>query len=355
MTHEHHREGGAERTVVYLITGGTGSFGNAMTSRLLSLYPGCGLCVQVRIFSRDEVKQAEMRARFGDDPRLRFLLGDVRDLDRLFEAMRGVDTVFHAAAMKRVEACAYDPEEAVRTNVLGSMNVAAAAKASLVGRVVALSTDKACAPSTIYGATKLCMESVFTSSAANAERRPAFSVVRYGNVMSSRGGVVGLWRDALSQGVPLPITDPEATRFWFSVEGAVDLALWAAGWARGGELIVPQLPGFTLGDLAAAMCGTGKAKTVSLPLRPGEKRHELMVSPDEAHEFREVWKNGAHESLANAMRARHDDWREAPRNLYVRFLPGQGEAYATMDPGSAYSSKHAPRLDVAALRERLGA
>lgn len=313
----------------FLITGGTGSFGNAMAARLLADHPDC----QVRIFSRDEVKQAEMRARFRDDSRLRFLLGDVRDVDRLEEAMRGVDTVFHAAALKRVEACAYDPEEAIRTNVFGSMNVAAAAKACVVGRVVALSTDKACAPSTTYGATKLCMEAVFTSSTANAERRPVFSVVRYGNVMGSRGGVLGIWRDAIAAGRPVPMTDPAATRFWFSVMGAVDLALWAAANARGGELIVPKLPAFTLADLAAAMGATAVA---TMALRPLEKQDEVMVSVDESRDFR----------------VRPKAFGAVPMDLLVRYLPGEEEG-PEYGAGAEYSSRIAPRLGIEALKERL--
>lgn len=311
---------------VFLITGGSGTFGNAMTARLLAKHQDC----QIRILSRDEVKQGDMRARFHDSPRLRFLLGDVRDQRRLFEAMRGVDTVFHAAALKRVEACAYDPDEAIRTNVMGSMNVAHAAIEAGVSRVVALSSDKACAPSTTYGATKLCMEAVFTSSTANAERRPIFSVLRYGNVMGSRGSVVEHWRALIKAGRPVPITNRGATRFWFTVDAAVDLALWAAEWATGGELIVPRLAAFSVGDLAMAMEAPG---TLEMEARPNEKLHEAMVSVDEAPAFRFVYGTKA-------------------GDVYVRFLRGQEQGSA-MPSHFAYSSSTAPRLTVEELRARL--
>jgi len=260
----------------YLITGGTGTFGYAMAKHLL----GHQDTDVVRIMSRDEVKQAMMRAQFKDDIRLRFLLGDVRDLARTSEAMRGIDVVFHAAALKRIEACAYDPEEAIRTNVLGSMNVLAAARAAGVSRVVGLSSDKACAPSTHYGATKLCMEAVFTSSTAMHGRYPLACVLRYGNVMGSRGSVLAKWREL---GEPIYITDPQATRFWYTIEKAVELAMWAAVWTEGGELVVPRLPSFRLGDLAEAMCLHQKVQKMAL--RPGEKKHEAMISGDEADQF----------------------------------------------------------------------
>lgn len=310
---------------VFLITGGTGTFGHAMTERLLATDGDC----QIRILSRDEVKQCAMRTRFHDDHRLRFLLGDVRDLARLEEAMAGVDVVFHAAALKRVEACAYDPGEAIRTNILGSMNVAAAAKACRVRRVIVLSTDKACAPSTTYGATKLCMEAVFTSSTANAEREPVFCVLRYGNVMGSRGSVVEHWRELMRTGRPIPITNPSATRFWFTPEDAVKLALWVKGWARGGELVVPRLDGFRIGDLALAM-DAGDCTTMAM--RPNEKLHEVMVSTDEAPSFRQLWGDAG--------------------AVYVRYLPGE-EAGDSLPAHFAYSSLTAPRLSVEQLRARL--
>lgn len=263
-----------------LITGGSGSFGNAMTRRLLEMPNGPA---RVSILSRDEVKQSEMRERFKNDSRLRFFLGDVRDVGRLYQAFHGVDYVFHAAALKRIEACAYDPGEAIHTNVLGSMNVHAAAVSTGVKRVVALSTDKACAPSTLYGATKLCMEGIFTASASQANRvgnGTACCVIRYGNVAGSRGSVIPLWRAALERGDRLFITDPDATRFWFTLDGAVDLALWALESMSGGEVFVPDLSAFKLGDLARVF-SQRDATWHTMDLRPGEKLHEAMISSDE--------------------------------------------------------------------------
>lgn len=263
-----------------LITGGTGSWGNAAVRYLLSQ---ASPPQQIRIFSRDEVKQAQMLVEFKGEPRLRFLLGDVRDLNRLESAFSGVDIVFHAAALKRVESCAYNPTEAISTNVLGSMNVAQAARSCSVKKVVALSSDKACAPSTTYGATKLCMEQVFCSSTMNAHAKTVFSVVRYGNVAGARGSVIPIWRECLSTGKPLPITSPDATRFWFTLSQAVELAMWAATYCSGGELVVPDLPCFFLSDLAAVIAPN--SVFTSMDLRPGEKLHESMISKDEAGDF----------------------------------------------------------------------
>lgn len=308
-----------------LITGGTGSFGQAMTERLLAMADGPS---RIAIFSRDEVKQAEMGARLHDDSRLRFVLGDVRDRERLDAAMRDVHVVFHAAALKRVESCAYSPGEAVKTNVLGSMNVAAAAIEAGVRRLVALSTDKACAPSTTYGATKLCMEQVFTSSTAFAERAgsgTAFAVVRYGNVAGARGSVIPLWREAIAAGRPVPLVDPQATRFWFTLRGAVDLALGALEWMRGGELFVPRLPAFYVGHLAQAM---GAVACERIPMRTTEKLHESMVSRDES-----AWFRSFEHGLA-------------------RFLPGT-ERGDRLPDGFEYTSAGAELMGIEALRAAL--
>lgn len=305
-----------------LITGGTGTFGRAMAHRLLDR--GCS---KVIIFSRDEVKQAEMREEFDNHPRLRFFLGDVRDRRRLEQAFRGVHDVFHAAALKRIEACAYDPEEAIRTNVFGSMNVRAAAIEARVDRVVALSTDKACAPSTVYGATKLCMEAVFTSSTSLANRGVGgteFSVIRYGNVAGSRGSVIPTWRAAILRGETINVTDPDATRFWFTIEGAVDLALWASENMAGGELIVPYLDAFSVGDLAKVM---GHVSKILMPMRPGEKVHESMIGEDEARDFYQ--------------------WRQK----LVRFLPGCVPDDAVRWPLGAYDSEGAHRMTFIELAE----
>jgi UDP-N-acetylglucosamine 4,6-dehydratase len=268
-----------------LITGGTGSWGQAATNRLLTMADGPR---RVCVFSRDEVKQAEMRRVFGDDPRLRFFLGDVRDRERLRIAMLDVQYVFHAAALKRIESCAYNPTEAMSTNVLGSMNVMAAAMERGVLKVVALSTDKACAPSTTYGASKACMEHVFTSSASYVNNRTTFAVVRYGNVANSRGSVIPRWRELVQAGRPLPITNRDATRFWFTLGGAVDLAFWTMRNASGGELVVPDLPSFRLEDLAIAIAYPEDPDFEPMEMVPGEKLHESMISSDEAREFKSV-------------------------------------------------------------------
>lgn len=258
-----------------LITGGTGSFGHAVVPVALA-----GGATRVVVYSRDEVKQSQMRAAF-PDARMRFFLGDVRDADRLAQAMRGIDTVLHAAALKQVPACEYNPTEATRTNVDGTVNAVTAALASDVGQFVMLSTDKACNANTLYGATKLCAEKIV--SAANALRGPGscrFSGVRYGNVAGSRGSVIPVWREALAAGLPLPVTDPQMTRFWFTLAGAVDLVERALTEMRGGEFFVPKLLGFALGDLASALAPD--VPTVTIGIRHAEKRHEAMLAPDEA-------------------------------------------------------------------------
>jgi len=326
------RQTGEAGAMIYgpvLITGGTGSFGHAMTERLLSIQA----VSKVIIFSRDEVKQAQMREQFKNDPRLRFFLGDVRDRWRLGEALQGVNHVFHAAALKRIEACAYDPEEAIRTNVVGSMNVRAAAIAAGVGGVVALSSDKACAPSTVYGATKLCMEAVFTSSTSLANRSTGtkFSVIRYGNVAGSRGSVIPTWRAAIKRGERIKVYDPEATRFWFTLDGAVDLALLAVAEMAGGELFVPDLKAFSVGDLARVMGHSDFATLATAIDRPGEKRHESMISSDEAAWFR----------------FRH--------GMYARYLPGTEPDDAIYVPAPAVSSEYAERMTVSQLAEAVDA
>lgn len=263
-----------------LVTGGTGSFGHAVVPVALA-----GGATRVVVYSRDEVKQSQMRAAF-PDARMRFFLGDVRDADRLAQALRGVDTVLHAAALKQVPACEYNPVEAVRTNVDGTVNVVKAALAGDVRQLVMLSTDKACNPNTLYGATKLCAEKIV--SAANALRGPhgcRFSGVRYGNVAGSRGSVIPLWREALRTGQPLPMTDPRMTRFWFTLGGAVALVERALTEMRGGEFFVPKLPAFRLDDLAAALWPDSPHTPVAVHvtgMRHAEKLHEAMLGPDEA-------------------------------------------------------------------------
>ncbi len=262
-----------------LITGGSGSFGHAFVRHMLAS-PDCPerLCV----LSRDEFKHHEMRQEF-PDPRLRFFLGDVRDVDRLTLAFRGVDTVIHAAALKQVPAGEYNPSEFIHTNVIGSRNVLEAAHRSYVQRVLLLSTDKACSPVTLYGATKLCAERIF--AAANSYAGPISACTRYGNVLDSRGSVIPAWRQAVSEGKPLLVTDPEATRFHMTQAEAVQLVLLALREMRGGEVYIPKLRSYRLGDLAEAVAPGHPREVVGL--RPAEKLHEMLVSRDEMRAARD--------------------------------------------------------------------
>lgn len=247
-----------------LITGGTGFFGRAFVRRLLD----GGLAERICIFSRSEHAQANMRAQFLNS-RLRFFVGDVRDRDRLTRAMEGCDTVIHAAALKRIEVGHYNPEEMIKTNVLGSMNVVEAAFDARVERTVFLSSDKAFEPVSPYGQSKALAESLFLS--ANERGGPRFAVTRYGNVAGSTGSVIPTWRRILEQTSTVPVTDPEATRFWMRVEDAVDLVLDVIE-DMPEEIAIPELPAFRIGDLAEAM----GAKMDVGGMNGFEKKHESM-------------------------------------------------------------------------------
>ncbi|WP_040157616.1 UDP-N-acetylglucosamine 4,6-dehydratase (inverting) [Nigerium massiliense] len=259
-----------------LITGGTGSFGKAFITRLLNdINPR-----RVVIFSRDELKQYECRQLFRDDPRLRWFLGDIRDLDRLRRAMHRVDYVVHAAAYKQVDTAEYNPFEFVKTNVLGSQNVIEASMDCGVKRVVALSTDKASSPINLYGATKLTADKLFISGnhyAASYGTR--FSVVRYGNVMGSRGSVIPFFRKLALEGKSLPITDFRMTRFFITLPQAVQFVLDSFDHMQGGELYVPRIPSMKITDLAQAVAPGAEMHEIGL--RPGEKLHEEMISAEE--------------------------------------------------------------------------
>ena len=262
-----------------LITGGTGSFGKAFVARVLESFPQVERLV---IFSRDELKQWELQQHYPEDryPQLRFFLGDVRDRDRLKRALEGIDTVVHAAALKQVPAAEYNPMEFINTNVLGSENVVQACLDTEVRRVVALSTDKAAAPINLYGATKLCSDKLFIAANNIRGRRDLrFSVVRYGNVMGSRGSVIPFFLDRASTGV-LPITDPAMTRFNISLREGVEMVLWALEHALGGELLVPKIPSYRITDVAEAI-GPGCKKPV-VGIRPGEKIHEEMITASDS-------------------------------------------------------------------------
>jgi UDP-N-acetylglucosamine 4,6-dehydratase/5-epimerase len=262
---------------VILITGGTGSFGKACVEKLLKHNPKV-----IRIFSRDELKQWEMRAQFKDNPKLRFFIGDVRDAERLKRATEGVDFVIHAAALKQVPACEYNPIEAVKTNVNGAINVINACLDNNVEKVIALSTDKAANPINMYGATKLCSDRLFTQSNSyqGPSRHTKFSVVRYGNVMGSRGSVIPLFREQKKNKV-LTLTDPDMTRFWITLPKAVDFVLENFETMQGGELFVPKIPSMKMADLANAIAPRAKIKIIGL--RPGEKIHEDLLTKEEAN------------------------------------------------------------------------
>lgn len=262
---------------VILVTGGTGSFGRKFTEILLKDWQPRKLI----IFSRDEYKQLEMAKQF-HSPALRFFIGDVRDKDRLYRAMRGVDVVVHAAALKQVPSCEYNPFEAVKTNILGAANVMDAAIDCGVQKVLAVSTDKAVNPINLYGATKLCAEKLFTQgnfySTAHGTR---FSCARYGNVVGSRGSVIPLFIQQRSNGT-VTVTDQRMTRFWLTLDQGVEFVLKALGMMRGGEIFVPKIPSMRMMDLVQAIAPGCTVRFTGI--RPGEKIHEVLVSEDEARQ-----------------------------------------------------------------------
>lgn len=261
-----------------LITGGTGSFGKQFTRTLLERFRPRRLV----IYSRDELKQFEMEQQFNQEC-MRYFIGDVRDRDRLMQAMNGVDFVIHAAALKQVPAAEYNPMECIKTNIHGAENVIAAALARNVEKVIALSTDKAANPINLYGATKLASDKLFVAANNVAGGHPTrFSVVRYGNVVGSRGSVVPFFRKRIADGSDhLPITDPRMTRFWITLQQGVDFVLKNFERMQGGEIFVPKIPSVRLVDLAKAMAPTLQQKVVGI--RPGEKLHEVMCPADDSH------------------------------------------------------------------------
>jgi len=260
-----------------LVTGATGSFGKAFLNYALThLDPQ-----RIVIFSRDELKQYEVRQMFGDDKRLRFFLGDIRDRNRLARAMHGVDYLIHAAALKQVDTAEYNPSEFVATNINGSQNVIDVAIDAGVKKVVALSTDKASSPINLYGATKLVADKSFIAGNHYAATHPTrFSVVRYGNVMGSRGSVVPLFRRLAAQGKSLPITDKRMTRFWITLPAAVKFVVDSFDKMAGGELFVPRIPSMRIMDLVEAVAPG--SETHETGIRPGEKLHEEMIAADDS-------------------------------------------------------------------------
>jgi UDP-N-acetylglucosamine 4,6-dehydratase len=317
-----------------LITGGTGSFGKAFIAETLKRYPQIERLV---IYSRDELKQWELQQYYPepDFPQLRFFIGDVRNQERLKRALEGIDTVVHAAALKQVPAAEYNPIEFINTNVLGAENVVQACLDSGVRRVVALSTDKAAAPINLYGATKLCSDKLFiAANNIKGKRDLAFSVVRYGNVMGSRGSVIPFFLEKAKSGV-LPITDPAMTRFNISLSEGVAMVLWALQNALGGELFVPKIPSYRITDVAEAI-GPSCKKPIT-GIRPGEKIHEEMITAS-------------------------DSFTTIDLGEYYAILPSDGQlleryrcegrSFNKVEPGFAYNSGGNPEfLSVAQLRE----
>jgi UDP-N-acetylglucosamine 4,6-dehydratase/5-epimerase len=265
-----------------LVTGATGSFGTKFIETVLAEHNPHA----VRVFSRDELKQSELQRRFADDDRLRYLIGDIRDLSRLTRATRGVDVIVHAAALKQVPACEYNPFEAVQTNVIGAENVVSAAIENEVPITIALSTDKAVNPVNLYGATKLCAEKIVVQGNAYAADSPSrFACVRYGNVVGSRGSVVPIFKAQAEMGV-ITITHPDMTRFWITLEQSVQLVLDAIDTAGGGEILIPKIPSMKVTDLAEALAPGAEQRIIGI--RPGEKVHELLVTEDESRHTYEL-------------------------------------------------------------------
>ncbi len=265
-----------------LITGGTGSFGKKITEIVLNEYQP----KKVIIYSRDELKQFEMQQQFSAHKNIRFFIGDVRDKVRLLRAFDGVDYIVHAAALKQVPAMEYNPTEAIKTNVIGAMNVIEAALDKGIKKIIALSTDKACNPINLYGATKLCSDKVFVSANSySGQGGPRFSVVRYGNVVGSRGSVVPFFLNMLKKG-EFPITDSRMTRFWITLEQGVRFVIKNFERMQGGEIFVPKIPSMNIMDLAKAIGPECKTKIVGI--RPGEKIHEVMIGEDDARNTKEL-------------------------------------------------------------------
>lgn len=264
-----------------LITGGTGSFGRAFIKYALEhLKPDV-----IRVFSRDELKQHELRQQF-NSPKIRYFIGDVRDSDRVERALRGVNFVIHAAAMKRVEACEYNPFEAIQTNIMGTQNVINQAIDCGVEKVIAISSDKAVNPVNLYGATKLCQEKIVVQSNSYVgPKKTRLACVRYGNVVGSRGSVVPIFRNQAKTG-EVTITDDRMTRFWITLDQAVRFVHSSINMMQGGEIFIPKLPSMKITDLAKVLAPTAKIKKIGI--QPGEKLHEVMITEDESRHTLEL-------------------------------------------------------------------
>ena len=312
-----------------LITGGTGSFGKAFVKKALEEFEPR----KVIFYSRDEFKQYQMSQTFTSD-KLRFFLGDVRDEKRLYRALTGVDLVIHAAAIKQVPASEYNPFEAVQTNIMGAQNLINAALEAGVQKVVALSTDKACNPVNLYGATKLCSDKLFiAANAYSGKLITRFAVVRYGNVIGSRGSVVPLFQKLAETG-EIPITDERMTRFWITLPQAVKFVVDSFNLMAGGELYIPKIPSMRLTDLAQAIAPGCKCRVIGI--RPGEKLHEMMISRDDSRNLYEL----------------QDRYIKLPDFPFWQVVLPEGAT--TVAEGFEYSSDtNAQWLDVEGLRELL--
>lgn len=321
-----------------LVTGGTGSFGKQFVKTILKKYKPR----RVIVFSRDELKQFEMQQEF-NSLAMRYFIGDVRDVDRLKQAMRGVDYVVHAAALKQVPAAEYNPMECIKTNINGAQNVIIAAIENEVERVIALSTDKAAAPINLYGATKLASDKLFiAANNITGRRKTRFSVVRYGNVVGSRGSVVPFFKKLVSEGAKeLPVTHPEMTRFWITLEQGVEFVIKSFYRMQGGELFVPKIPSMRIMDLVESIAPGISVKIIGI--RPGEKLHEVMITSDDSHRTLEF----------------HDHYVIQPTISFTRKINYEinalGERGVPVEPGFEYNSANNPVfLTVEQLRKMNG-
>ena len=326
-----------------LITGGTGSFGKKFLEILLQRHPDIH---RVVIYSRDELKQFEMNQHYPTSkyPNLRFFIGDVRDADRLRLAMEGIDTVVHAAALKQVPTAEYNPFECIKTNVLGAQNVIEAAMAVGVNRVVALSTDKAAAPINLYGATKLCSDKLFiAANNIRGNRDLTFSVVRYGNVMGSRGSVIPFFLEKRKTGV-LPITDPEMTRFNISLEEGVEMVFFALEHSLGGEIFVPKIPSYRIMEVAKAIGPNCEHPVVGI--RPGEKVHEEMITSSdslntiEAEKYFVIVPSSAERNFHEVMAEYLKHYSAKPVTPGFRYSSGANDVWLTAEEIRALIKKH---------------
>lgn len=319
-----------------LITGGTGSFGKKFVRTVLDRYKPR----RIVVYSRDELKQFEMQPVF-NAPEMRYFIGDVRDAERMKQAMRGIDIVIHAAALKQVPAAEYNPFECIKTNVHGAENVITAALENDVEKVIALSTDKAANPINLYGATKLASDKLFVAANNMAGgRRTTFSVVRYGNVVGSRGSVVPFFNNLIANGADhLPITDERMTRFWITLQQGVDFTLKNFERMQGGEIFVPKIPSVRIVDLAKAMAPDLPTKVIGI--RPGEKLHEIMCPADDSHLTLEF---DDHYVIRPTIRFHHVDY-DYSRNLI-------GEVGEAVPQGYEYHSGNNPHfLSIEEIRE----